>query len=116
MKTTYFKTRWVDNQTPVNAANLNNIENGIDTLFRTSVSNSELVPGDGINIEYDDNKQGLVFSVDSTVQKSMTLKGVEVVCGEQGVYEENVLYYILSQETGKLSRIQLNGVLIYEVE
>jgi hypothetical protein len=116
MKTVYFKTKWVDNKTPVNAANLNNIENGLETLFNTSISNAEIIAGDGINIDYNDDKEGLVFGVDSTVQRSLTLKGVEVVCGEQQIYQEDVLYFILSQVDGKLSRIQLNGNIIYAVE
>lgn len=50
MKTNYNKTRWVDNKTPVNAENLNNIENGISNLYSNAISPSELIGGDGIRV------------------------------------------------------------------
>ena len=51
MKLTYNKTNWVDNSTPVNAENLNNIENGISNLYSSAISLSDLVNGDGIDIK-----------------------------------------------------------------
>ena len=51
MKTAYNKTRWVDNSTPVNAENLNNIENGISGLYSNALGLSELIEGNGIEIK-----------------------------------------------------------------
>lgn len=50
MRSLYNKTNWVDNKTPVNAENLNNIENGISNLYANSISLSEILGGSGINV------------------------------------------------------------------
>ena len=55
MKTTYNKTQWVDNNTPINAENLNKIENGISGLYSNALGLSELIEGDGIEIKNTDN-------------------------------------------------------------
>jgi hypothetical protein len=46
----YTKTIWVDNETPVNAANLNKIENAIRNITDTAISPSDLIEGEGIEI------------------------------------------------------------------
>ncbi len=61
MRTTYNKTTWVDNQTPINACNLNNIERGIENLYNNSLSVSDLVGGDGINVA--DTESGIKFNL-----------------------------------------------------
>lgn len=40
---TYFKTKWVDGETPVNAANLNKLENAVQELSETSIGPSDLI-------------------------------------------------------------------------
>ena len=114
MKSIYLKTSWIDNRTPVNAANLNNIERGIESLFKNAISVSELLPGDGIDITV--GNDGSAFSVDNTVMRSGTISGIEYVTGELASYEEGRLYYVLSEETGKLVKIVLNNRVIYAVE
>lgn len=61
MRTRYNKTIWEDNKTPVNAENLNNIENGIDNLYSNAISVSELIEGSGIKIT--DTSSGIKFSL-----------------------------------------------------
>ena len=116
MKSIYLKTNWIDNRTPVNASNLNNIERGIDTLFKSAISPSELIPveGGGINIVHDDN--GSNFSVDNTVVRSLSILGIEYVEGGLASYEPGIMYFVLSPETKKLTRIVLDNRVIYEVE
>lgn len=114
MKSVYLKTNWIDNRTPVNASNLNNIERGIDTLFKNAISPSELVPGDGITIEHDND--GSKFSVDSTVVRTASIFGLEYAVGELASYEPGYLYFVLSPVTGKLTKIVLDNRVIYEVE
>ena len=116
MKSVYLKTNWIDNRTPVNASNLNNIERGIDTLFKNAISPSELtaVEGGGINIEQDEN--GSAFSVDDTVVRSTSILGIEYVEGELASYEPGYMYFVLSPETKKLTKIVLDNRVIYAVE
>ena len=61
MKTTYNKTIWEDNKTPVNAANLNNIENGISGLYSNALSVSDLIESDGIEIK--STSEGITFGL-----------------------------------------------------
>ena len=87
---TYQKTKWVDNKTPVNAKNLNKIEDAISDLYN-SMGNGNAV-------------------------QSQTVKKLEWVTGTVEEPEDNVLYFILSEETGKLSSIQIGSNTIYTVE
>lgn len=123
MKSVYLKTNWIDNKTPVNAANLNNIEKGVDLLFRSSISPSELLEGDGITLEQ--GEDGTTFSVDETIARSKTesgfvlrtksLAGVEYTVGELASYEPEKVYFVLSEEY-KLTKIVINNRVVYEVE
>ena len=124
MKSIYLKTTWIDNRTPVNAANLNNIERGIESLFNNAVSPSELLEGDGITIEHD--SEGTTFSVDQTiarvegekgsVSRSKSLAGVEYALGELASYEPNKVYFVLSEIDFRLIKIIINNRVVYEVE
>ena len=51
MKRTYTKTTWVNNKTPLDASNLNNIESGIEGLYSDALSLSNFTEGPGISIE-----------------------------------------------------------------
>ena len=77
MKTTYNKTQWVDNSTPVNAENLNNIENGISGLYSNALGLSELIEGDGIEIKNTENgvSFGLNLSEIDTMPESSDSRG-----------------------------------------
>lgn len=115
MRNIYIKTTWVDNGTPVNAANLNKIENAISDLYNTALSSSDLAQGDGIKISTTSDKK-LEFSVSNSVLRSNTATGVEFIYDELEVYKVNCIYFILDQSTKKLKKIIINGVTIYEVE
>lgn len=44
----YKKTIWVEGKTPISADRLNNIENGIEDLYNSSISFSDILSGEGI--------------------------------------------------------------------
>ena len=116
MKNLYIRTNWTDNKTPVNAANLNNIEKGISDLYSSAISPSEIVAGDGIEIGTTSEKE-LEISVDESVVRSASVTKVEWRTeGDVASYEDGAVYFVLSPETGKLSKIVVNNVVVYEVE
>lgn len=115
MKNIYIKTTWIDNKTPVNAANLNKIENAISDLYNSALASSDFVQGDGIKISTTSDKK-LEFSVSESVVRSSTVSGLEFIYEELDVYKVNCIYFILDQGTKKLKKIIINGVTIYEVE
>lgn len=62
MRIKYDKTTWVDNETPVNASNMNKIENALETLFDTALTPSSILNTgnvtvstreDGIELNYE---------------------------------------------------------------
>jgi len=57
MKNTYQRTNWVDNVTPVNADNLNKIEEAIEELYCGSVGISQLKKGKGVDIKLTDFRE-----------------------------------------------------------
>ena len=115
MKNTYTKTTWVDNKTPVNAANMNHIESAISDLYSSAVSSSDFVQGNGIKVSVDTSKN-VNISTDDTVMKSDSCTGVEVITTELDSYTKGRVYLLLDSETKKLKKILVNGVAIYEVE
>lgn len=46
----YRKTNWVDNNTRIDAEKLNNIENGIKTLYNNALESVEITGNSGINV------------------------------------------------------------------
>lgn len=115
MKNVYIKTKWVDSKTPVNAANLNKIENAIYDLYQNTISPSELVEGEGIKIEVTENKK-LQISTTEDIMHSSSCCGIELVTVEPIDPNPSVVYYVLNSVTGKLGKIIINGVTVYEVE
>lgn len=112
MKSEYIKTRWVDNKTPVNAANLNKIESGLNELFLGALGKDELVEGDGIEITTNKNGEK-VIGISDNVQTSNTCTGIEFVSTIPSTPERNKIYMILDPSTRMLSRIMINGVTIF---
>lgn len=116
MKNTYTKTTWIDNKTPVNAANLNHIESALADIYNTAVSSSQLTQGEGIKVTTDCDKN-VKISVDNTVMKSDSCTGVEIETSEPAEgYEKGKIYFILDPDTKKLKKIVINAVVVYEVE
>lgn len=114
MKGNYMRTNWIDNTTPVNANNLNNIERGISNLYQNALSRSDISEGEGIKLGTGKNGE-LEISTKDTVRSSSCV-GIEFIEEELGVYVDGVLYLLLDSETNKLKKIILNGIVIYEVE
>lgn len=77
MKTTYNKTQWVDNSTPINAENLNKIENGISGLYSNALGLSELIESGGIEIKNTEDgvSFGLKFRKVDTKPESSNSRG-----------------------------------------
>lgn len=113
----YNKTVWKDNVTPVNAANLNKIENAIGELFESTLGAANISAGDGIDVNVMDNNKGVEIKVNESVQRSSTIKRIEsIIDSENNVYEDDTLYFVLDPDTNKLKKLILNGIIIYEVE
>ena len=109
----YVKTKWVDGTTPVNAANLNKIEKGIADISAVAISPSDIKKGSGIDIETSDGS--IMISTNDEVMKSTTIVGIEMVPELPSEYKQNVIYYVVPEDTRKLTGIYINGVCIYEV-
>lgn len=114
----YTKTKWVDGQTCVNAAELNRIEKGIEDLYVNALGADQILPGDGIAIDLDE-EGNTVISVDDEYKedlvKSQSVKGMEYVISEPSDYEDDVLYFVLNPETKTLTKIMLNGLTIFSI-
>ncbi len=117
MRNIYVKTTWVDNKTPVNAANLNKIENAIVDLYQNALSVSDFSEGNGVNLNITEDKK-LQISVSKDVVLSDTCCGIEVLTSEPSidVIKNGVLYFIIDPNTKKLVNILINNVAIYEME
>ena len=109
----YVKTKWVDGTTPVNAANLNKIEKGISDIAAVALSPSDIKQGAGISIETSGG--GVTISANKDVMLSTSIVGIEMVSELPSEFKQNVIYYVVSESTRKLSGIYINGVCIYEV-
>lgn len=57
MKDKYNRTLWIDCKTKLDAAKLNNIEEGIENLFENALTASEIYGGDGIQIDIVHDKE-----------------------------------------------------------
>lgn len=113
MKTNYSKTTWIDNKTAINASNLNKIENAVSDLFSGALGNDQVLGGTGITVS-SDGVGTKTISINSNVQNSTSCTGIEIVTEEPGTPANNKLYLILGTD-GKLSRIMLNGNIIFNV-
>lgn len=123
MKATYVKTKWIDNKTPVNAANLNKIEDSLGYLYNNALGITDIVEGKGIKVNVDSDKKEVQIGVGSEVMNSSNISGIEYVfdsgkctCACHGEdYKKGVLYLVLNKDTKKLVYIAFNGVKIFEV-
>ena len=101
----YNKTVWKDNVTPVNATNLNKIENAIGDLYESALGAANISAGDGVDVNVMTNG-GVEIKVNESVQRSSTVKGIEYIeDSESNAYEEGTLYFVLDPETNKLKKI-----------
>jgi len=98
----YEKTVWVDNQTNICAARLNNLESGLEEATELALSASDIIAGPGISLVV--NSEGkLVISVSSEYKK------IDIITEERSSYAQDVIYYLLD-DSGKLKKIIINGV------
>lgn len=119
MKNLYIKTTWVDNKTPVNAANLNKIENALVDLYQNAISVSDLSVGKGIDLTITKDKK-VEFSVTDDIITSCSCSGIEVVLSNYSFdidsLSNGIIYFVIDADTKKLKKIIFNGINIYEVE
>ena len=62
MKDKYRKTVWVDGKTKLDAAKLNNIEQGVENLFENALTVSEIHGRDGIRVDIINDKELLIHT------------------------------------------------------
>ena len=97
MKIKYDKTTWVDNETPVNATNMNKIENALETLYNLSLSPSDFNTNSQIKPTINDEGY-ITLSFDGFVLKEVTEKPEnhtsEGKAGEFYVDENNQMIYL----------------------
>lgn len=110
----YVKTKWVDGATPVNAANLNKIEKGISDITASALGASDIKKGSGIDVNTS-TEGGIIISTSDEIMKSTSIVGIEMVPELPSEYKQDVIYYLVPEDTRKLKGIYINGVCIYEV-
>lgn len=113
MKKSYTKTKWIDNKTPVNAQNLNKIENALSEVYEKAMESSDLVEGNGIVINTDGNGRKEISTAPGVLM-STTCTGIEWSQKEPEKWERNKLYFILDPGTKELAKIMLNGITIFK--
>lgn len=113
MEKSYKATKWVDNKTPINAQNLNKIEDGLSYLHENALSKDDIVPGNGIVIEETYNGKQEI-SLDSGAMFSQTCTGIEWVQEIPEAFDKDKIYFILNSLTKELERIVINGITIFK--
>lgn len=116
MNKSYTKTTWVDNKTPVNAKNLNKIENALSELYETAATEDQYLPGNHITIidsESDPYKK--VISTSEDLLSTSTFKGIEYVFNEPDDPVLGVLYFVLDLETKQLLKIMIGPTTIFKI-
>lgn len=116
MKKVYIKTKWIDDETPVNAANLNKLENAISDLYQSTIGPADLESGDGISIGLSEKTGKIKVSTTASVLKSSSIRAFELVEGVPEVSPRDTLLIVIDPATKKLRGLWINGVYIYEVE
>lgn len=114
----YKKTKWVDGKTCVSAKELNRIEDGIEDLYLNAIDPEQILPGEGIDVNLDDDGNTVIAIKDDykdDVVKSQSIRGMEYTSSEPLDYDTDVLYFITNPETGTLEKIMLNGVTIFNI-
>lgn len=94
----YIKTEWIDNKTPVNAKNLNKIENAIETLYLDSLDVSKIRGVNGIKVVTKDNGE---------VEISGNIQVVPEVEGQS--YDTGKVYFVLDPGTQKVKGLVVAG-------
>lgn len=86
----YVKTNWIDNKTPVNAINLNKIEDAIYKLAAYSLGTNSIIEGNNINVIISDSGNVTVG------MKPLFINNVELV-GNRSALDLN----LIEKEEGK---------------
>jgi hypothetical protein len=114
----YRKTKWVDGKTCVNAEELNRIEDGIEDLYLNAIDSEQILPGDGITVDLDDDGNTVISVKDDykdELVKSQSISGLEYVNTTPLDPSPDVLYFVVNPDTGTLEKIMLNGVTIFNI-
>lgn len=94
----YIKTEWIDDRTPVNAKNLNKIEDALETLSIDSLDISKIQGVNGIKV---------VTKDDGGVEISGNIQVVPEVEGQS--YDTGKVYFVLDPGTQKVKGLVVAG-------
>lgn len=94
----YIKTEWIDDRTPVNAKNLNKIEDALETLSIDSLDISKIQGVNGIKV---------VTKDDGGVEISGNIQVVPEVEGQS--YDTGKVYFVLDPGTQKVKGLVIAG-------
>ena len=94
----YIKTEWIDNRTPVNAKNLNKIEDALETLSIDSLDISKIQGVNGIKV---------VTKDDGGVEISGNIQVVPEVEGQS--YDTGKVYFVLDPSSQKVKGLVVAG-------
>lgn len=98
---TYTKTKWVDNQTPVNAENLNKIESAIQSITENALSPSDLVAVEDGGIMISTECGQVKFELQENVLKSDSISSINVIDDEANLdLRDNKSFLVLIDDLG----------------
>lgn len=115
MNKAYTKTTWVDSRTPVNARNMNKIENALEDLYSSAAESDQYLPGDHITIKDSDSEPGKkIISTSGDVLSTSSLTGIEYTLGEPDDPVLKTLYIVLDPSTKRLDKIMIGPTTIFK--
>lgn len=98
---TYTKTKWVDNQTPVNAENLNKIESAIQSITENALSPSDLVAVEDGGIMISTECGQVKFELQENVLRSDSISSITVIDDETNLdLRDNKNFSVLIDDIG----------------
>lgn len=98
---TYFKTKWVDGETPVNAANLNKLENAVQELSETSIGPSDLIVKEDGGLKKTVIEGAVVLELSDNFIKTSndSITSINVISDSLEIKGEKDLSLYLAEET-----------------
>ena len=100
MNRDYNNTEWKNGFTRVNAKNMNNIENGIKTLYEFALETSQIKEGSGIKIEGNEETGDIEISQKIKIVKTLP-----------DTLDEDTIYYVVDPEYN-LEQVIIEGEAI----
>lgn len=111
----YSRIVFKDNETPLNATTMNHLDTAINRLATHSLFPSDIIPGDGINVEATDEGK-VKISQKSDRVLSVNINRLDLVYRLPEDASAGEIYLLVSEETGKLQGIYWGTMCLFEVE